>query len=390
MIEAVAENLEQLKNPVKSAEIVGLRYVNDSAPGIVRQRSGKGFAYRDARGRGISDEATLKRIRSLAIPPAWTEVWICPDANGHLQATGRDQRGRKQFRYHSRWREIRDETKYARMILFAKSLPAIRARVARDIGRPGLRREKVLATVVRLLEVSLIRVGNDEYAKANESFGLTTMRDRHVAVNGHTMRFHFRGKSGKWHNMDVHDPHLARIVKRCQDLPGQELFQFVNESGDVRDIRSDDVNSYLREISGQDFTAKDFRTWAGTVLAALALSEFTKRDTKAQEKKNIMAAIESVALRLGNTPAVCRKCYVHPHVVDAYLEGTLLETLKRRAKKELRGGLNRDETAVLRLLQRRFTLEEKLSKSIRCESRARGSASRHPKNSSRVAPGWRS
>jgi DNA topoisomerase I len=372
MIEAAAEHLEELNDPAKSAATAGLKYVNDGAPGITRRAAGKGFRYQDAKGRTVSDQMTLRRIRSLAIPPAWTEVWICPDPDGHLQATGRDQRRRKQFRYHPRWREIRDETKYARMILFAKALPGIRARVARDIARSGLSREKVLATVVRLLEVSLIRVGNDEYARTNDSFGLTTMRDKHVAVNGHTMRFHFRGKSGKWHDMDIRDPHLAKIVKRCQDLPGQELFQFLDASGQRRDIRSDDVNAYLREISGQDFTAKDFRTWAGTVLAALALSEFTKCDTKAQAKKNVVAAIESVAKRLGNTPAVCRKCYVHPHVFDSYLDGTLMGTLKQRARKELAGGLRGDEAAVLRLLERRLTLEEKLSKSLRKEARQRG------------------
>jgi Topoisomerase IB len=365
------EAVETLKDPVKSAEAVGLRYVTDATPGIARERSGKGFRFKDSKGRVVADETTLKRIRSLVIPPAWKDVWICSDPNGHLQATGRDERGRKQFRYHSRWREIRDETKYARMVLFAKALPSMRQRVERDLSLPGLPREKVLATIVRLLETSLIRVGNDEYARNNDSFGLTTMRDRHVEVNGSKVQFRFRGKSGKWHNLDVRDKCLATIVKRCQDLPGQELFQFLDEQGVQRDVRSDDVNSYLREISGQDFTAKDFRTWAGTVLAAMALTELRKCDTKAQMKKNLVAAVESVASRLGNTPAVCRKCYIHPQIFDAYLDGTLLRTLKRRAQKELSSSarLRPEETSVLRLLERRLSLEEKLGAALKRETR---------------------
>lgn len=373
---AVPEAIEELQVPEKAAAAAGLRYVSDASPGISRERAGQGFRYRDGKGKVVNDAETFKRIKSLAIPPAWKDVWICADSNGHLQATGRDQRNRKQFRYHPRWREIRDETKYARMILFAKALPQLRKRVERDLAKPGLSREKVLATVVRLLEVSLIRVGNDEYARTNDSFGLTTMRDRHVDVTGPRVRFHFRGKSGKWHNLDIHDQRLARIVKRCQDLPGQELFQFIDEEGVQRDVRSEDVNAYLREISGQDFTAKDFRTWAGTVLAAIALKELKRFDTKAQAKRNMVAAIESVSQRLGNTPAVCRKCYVHPHVLDSYLEGTLLQTLKRRAANELSdslGRLTREEAAVLALLQRRLSLEEKLSASLSRERRNRTS-----------------
>jgi DNA topoisomerase I len=367
------EDVQELKQPEKSAELVGLHYVSDEKPGITRERSGKGFRYRDPQGKIVQDEATLKRITSLAIPPAWTEVWICADPNGHLQATGRDDRKRKQFRYHPRWREIRDETKYARMIVFAKKLPEIRKRVGRDMALPGLRREKVLATVVRLLEISLIRVGNDEYARANDSFGLTTMRDKHVDVNGSKVQFHFRGKSAQWHTVDIRDRRLAQIVKSCQDLPGQELFQFVDETGERRDVRSDDVNAYLREIGGEDFTAKDFRTWAGTVLAAMALREFRKFDTKAQAKKNIVAAIEAVAKRLGNTPAVCRKCYVHPHILDSYLDGSLVKTLKRRAERELSTALNdlrKEEAAVLGLLQQRLTLADKLSASLRHEKKS--------------------
>ena len=367
------EMVAALQDPEVSARVVGLRHVSDQTPGITRARSGKTFRYRDPNGKTVRDPETLRRIKSLVIPPAWTDVWICPNANGHLQATGRDDRRRKQFRYHPRWREIRDETKYARMIAFARALPAIRRRVRKDMALPGMPRNKVLATVVRLLEVSLIRVGNDEYARENDSFGLTTMRNKHVDVHGADLRFHFRGKAGKWHNVDIHDRHIAKIVERCQDLPGQELFQFVEDDGTRRDVRSEDVNDYLREISSRDFTAKDFRTWAGTVLAAMALSAFEKFETKAQAKKNVVAAIESVAKKLGNTPAVCKKCYIHPHVLDSYLEGTLIEALKQRVGKISKsiGGLPADEASVLRLLRHRLTIEEKLARSIKKETAAR-------------------
>lgn len=377
------EAVEAMQDPVVSAQAVGLRHVNDQNPGFHRQSSGKNFRYRDPEGSIVRDKQTLARIKSLAIPPAWTDVWICSNPNGHLQATGRDDRRRKQFRYHPRWREIRDETKYVRMISFARALPRIRRRVKKDMALNGLPRNKVLATVVRLLEVSLIRVGNDEYARENDSFGLTTMRNKHVDVNGSTLRFHFRGKSGKWHNVDIRDRHIAKIVERCQDLPGQELFQFVDDDGERRDVRSEDVNEYLREISDRDFTAKDFRTWAGTVLAAMALREFEKFDTKAEAKKNVVAAIESVAEKLGNTPAVCRKCYIHPHVLDSYTDGTLIETLKQRAEKQIAGslhGLPPEEAAVLGLLQQRLTLEEKLARSLKKEIAAR---SRRYKKASR-------
>ena len=346
---------------VGSARAAGLKYVTDTKPGLRRRRAGRGFRYVDAEGRPARDEATLRRIRALAIPPAWTEVWICPDPDGHLQATGRDDRGRKQYRYHPRWRAVRDETKYGRMIAFARALPALRAAVARDLARPGLPRRKVLATVVRLLETTLIRVGNDEYARANGSFGLTTLRDRHVAVDGRSVQFAFRGKSGIRHTVELEDPRLASIVRRCRDLPGQELFQYVDDDGQVRDVDSGDVNDYLREVTGQDFTAKDFRTWAGTVLAALALEEFEAVDSRAQAKKNVVRAIERVAERLGNTPSVCRKCYVHPAVLDAYLDGTLLETLKRRADAAMAdlGRLRPEEAAVLALLRRRLAREQR-------------------------------
>jgi len=294
------------------------------------------------------------------IPPAWTDVWISPEPEGHLQATGRDARGRKQYRYHPRWRAVRDETKYGRMLAFGRALPAIRARVLADLERPGLPREKVLAAVVRLLETTLIRVGNDEYARSNRSYGLTTLRDHHVAVSSRSVRFEFRGKSGVRHAIDLSDRRLARVVAQCRDLPGQELFAFRDEDGGVHDVRSDDVNEYLRSIAGAEFTAKDFRTWAGTVLAALALREFEQFDSQAQARKNLVRAIEHVAERLGNTPTVCRKCYVHPEVVNSYLDGTLLSTLGQLAGQTLRdeiGELKPEEAAVLGLLQQRLAHE---------------------------------
>lgn len=367
------EALAAIKDPVVSAKVVGLRHVSDEKPGIRRERNGKGFHYVDPNGKVVRDEETLGRIKSLAIPPAWTDVWICPGPIGHLQATGRDDRRRKQFRYHPRWREIRDETKYARMITFARALPKIRRQVKRDLALHGLPRNKVLATVVRLLEVSLIRVGNDEYARENNSYGLTTMRNKHVEVNGSKLRFHFRGKSGRCHDVGIHDARLARIVERCQDLPGQELFQFLDDDGERRDVRSEDVNDYLREISGRDFTAKDFRTWAGTVFAAVALRDFKEFDTNAEAKKNVVAAIELVAEKLGNTAAVCRKCYIHPHVLDSYLDGMLEETLRQGAGKVISRSLHRlpEEAAVLALLQQRLTLEEKLARAIKRETAVR-------------------
>jgi DNA topoisomerase-1 len=336
-------------------------------PGIRREKSSHAFRYRYPTGEIVHESEVLNRIKSLAIPPAWAYVWICPDPAGHLQATGRDDRKRKQHRYHARWREVRDETKYGRMIAFGKALPKIRKRVLRDLGLRGLTRNKVLAAVVRLLEVSLIRVGNEEYARDNESFGLTTMRNRHVDVNGSTVQFHFRGKAGKWHNVDIRDRRLAKIVKSCQELPGQELFQYVDDDEKRQDVKSTDVNDYLREISGRDFTAKDFRTWAGTVLGAMALREFERFESKAQAKKNIVQAIQNVAERLGNTPAVCRKCYVHPDVIDSYLDGTLVRTLRKRAEEQLATSLRTlspEEAAVLGLLQQRLAREEKKNRDL--------------------------
>lgn len=357
-----AELPETVKDPVAAARAAGLHYVSDDRPGIRRVRAGKGFRYVDIDGRAVRDPEVLARIRSLAIPPAWTEVWICPRPQGHLQATGRDARGRKQYRYHPGWRQTRDSTKYDRMIGFAQALPRIRRRTEKDLAGPGLPREKVLATVVRLLESTLIRVGNEEYARQNHSFGLTTLRDQHADISGSSVRFRFRGKSGIHHEVDVRDRRLARIVHRCQDLPGEELFQYVGEDGRPHFIDSADVNAYLREISGQDFTAKDFRTWAGTVLAARALQEFAAFDSQAQAKRNVVQAIESVAKRLGNTKAVCRKCYVHPAVIDAYLDGSLLETLQSRVRHELTdalGSLPPEEAVVLAFLQERLAREAK-------------------------------
>jgi DNA topoisomerase-1 len=344
-------------DPVESARAAGLRYVSDRRPGIRRERDGDGFRYLDKNGQPITDEADLRRIKALAIPPAWTDVWICPNPRGHLQATGRDAKGRKQYRYHPHWREVRDETKYDRMMAFGRALPQIRARVEADLARPGLPREKVLATVVRLLETTRMRVGNEEYARANHSYGLTTLRTRHASVHGTKVEFKFRGKSGVRHETEVTDRRLAQIVKRCQALAGQELFQYLDEEGQPQTIDSEDVNAYLREITGQDFTAKDFRTWAGTVLAAMALQAFESFDSATQAKKNVVQAIEHVAKRLGNTPSVCRKCYVHPAILDAYLDGTLADTLKQRAEQELAAALPdlpAEEAAVLALLQQRL------------------------------------
>ena len=354
-----------MKDPIQSAKAAGLRYISDTLPGIQRGLRGEEFFYTDPHGQEVTDPDTLERIKKLGIPPAYTDVWITTLANGHLQATGRDARGRKQYRYHPRWREVRDETKYGRMIAFGQALPKIRERVEHDLSRPGIPREKVLATVVRLLETTLIRVGNQEYARENKSFGLTTMRNRHVDIAGSTVQFHFRGKSGKTHTISVTDRRLARIVKRCRDIPGYELFQYLDHEGHHQTIDSSDVNDYLREITGQDFTAKDFRTWAGTVLAALALQEFEAFDGESQAKKNIVRAIETVSQRLGNTPSICRKCYVHPAVLDSYLDGTMLESLKQRTTEALTeslASLKPEEAAVMALLQERLEHEQQRQK----------------------------
>jgi DNA topoisomerase-1 len=365
---------------VSAAKEAGLRYVNDDVPGIERRVVGKGVSYRGPDGKTVKDAETLKRIKRLAIPPAWTEVWICAWANGHIQATGRDVRGRKQYRYHPDWSAVRDGAKFERTIAFGKALPRIRKRVARDLKRRGLDRTKVLAAVVRLLETTLVRVGNEEYARKNQSFGLTTMRDRHVRIGQGKLHFDFNGKSGKRHEIDLHDARLAEIVRRTQELPGQDLFQYVDDDGQPQKIGSADVNEYLREIAGEEFSAKDFRTWAGTVLAAMALREFEKSETKAQTKKNLVQAIETVARRLGNTPAVCRKCYIHPTVLESYLDGVTVKQVKEQAGRVLRSGnngdirpeLNADERAVLAFLQRKLpTTGERLAASIKAEKKKR-------------------
>ena len=375
-------------DPVESAKAAGLRYVSHDRPGIRRVKAGKAFKLVAPDGRAVRDEETLRRIKALVIPPAWTDVWICPDPRGHLQAVGRDQRGRKQYRYHPRFRAVRDENKYEKMIAFVHALPHIRRRVAHDLARPGLPREKVLAAVVRLLETTLIRVGNEEYAEQNKSFGLTTLQDRHAKVNGSKVRFRFRGKSGVPHDVELADPRLATIIRRSQELPGQELLQYVDDDGQVRDIGSGDVNDYLREITGQSFTAKDFRTWAGTVLAARALQEFKEIDSQARAKKNVVRAIEQVAAKLGNTRAVCRKCYVHPAVIDSYMDGSLLEHLSGEVRKMIKPlhQLEPEEAAVLVLLQRRLADEQKLQRrAIRARERGRAQRALRGKHAAAAA-----
>jgi DNA topoisomerase-1 len=398
-----------------AAETARLRYVVDWQPGISRRKDGKGFAYFGSDGKPVRDGDELRRIKALAIPPAWNDVWICRWANGHLQATGRDARGRKQYRYHARWREVRDENKYARMIGFAQALPRIRAQVEHDIGLPGLPRAKILATVVKLLESTFIRVGNEEYANNNKSFGLATLHNRHVKVTGPKIRFQFRGKSRVEHAISLEDRRLARIIKRCQDLPGYALFQYVDEEGTQVAIEAADVNAYLRDIAGSEFSTKDFRTWAGTVLAARALVRFTMPSSSAQTKRNIVKAIEGVAQALRNTKAVCRKCYIHPALINAYTDGSLLRFLSRgidhakRKKQKAPGngsradrepaarrersdcGLSQGEAALLRFLQqqqnstsrerpwwarrRQASLGDRLRRSIKAVSR-RGSSQR--------------
>ena len=366
-VHAVAKKIRKEKNKIAELKIVtdaeeaaaeaGLRYVSDDQPGYSRKRKGDEFEFFDMEGKPIRDEQRILRIKRLAIPPAWTDVWICPSPNCHIQATGRDARRRKQYRYHERWREVRDENKYDRMVLFGEALPKIRKRVDQDLSLPGLPRNKVLATVVQLLERTFIRVGNEEYARDNKSFGLTTMRDHHVEVKGSKMRFRFRGKSGIHHEVDVSDRRIAKIVSKLQDMPGQELFQYVDDEGEVGDVTSQDVNDYLREITNEEFTAKDFRTWAGTVMAAIALQAVGAFETKKQAKLNIKNAISAVSKMLGNTPAICRKCYVHPAVLETYLSGNAIEGLKQKTAEALEEkaiDLREGETAILKFLQGRL------------------------------------
>jgi DNA topoisomerase-1 len=310
-------------DPEDSARLAGLRYSSDDRPGITRRRAGRGFAYRDPEGRPVRDARTLARIRTLAVPPAWTDVWITTDPLGHLQATGRDARGRKQYRYHARWRARRDDDKFERILAFAALLPGIRRRVDRDLARRSLTRDKVLAAVVRLLELTLIRVGNDEYARLNRSFGLTTLKDRHATIRGSTVRFRFRGKSGREHEVDIRDRRLAGIVRRCRELPGQELFQYLDDDGRPQDVTSDDVNAYLRSVARADVTTRDFRIWAGTVLAYRELSVSAAARNGTPDRRAVVEAVRISAEALGNTPAVARRSYVHPAVLEAYLDGTI-------------------------------------------------------------------
>jgi DNA topoisomerase-1 len=343
---------EEFLDPQAAAKAARLHYVMDDELGIARKKAGSGFRYISPDGKNITDEAELERIGALRIPPAWTDVWISTYPNGHIQATGRDAKGRKQYRYHERWTDRRNLVKFSRMIAFGEALPALRDHIQQDLKQQGLPREKVLATIVELLDTTRIRIGNQEYAKANESYGLTTLRDKHVNVSGSTLRFHFRGKSGKEHEIDVKDKRLARIVQQAKDVPGKELFQYIAEDGSHHPIASNDVNAYLHEITGQDFTAKDFRTWGGTMLAILAFQECEPCETFTQAKKNVTATVKRVAEELGNTPAVCRKYYVHPLVVEAYTDGTLTKALESIKLPTSANGLRPEDRLVIEVLRK--------------------------------------
>jgi DNA topoisomerase-1 len=363
-----------------AAKAAGLRYTTDAMPGIRRVKRRNSFSFIAPDGSTIADRSEIARIKALAVPPAYTDVWISPLRNGHLQATGRDARGRKQYRYHKRWRAIRDETKFDRMIAFAKALPSIRTAVARDVAKAGMPREKVLATVVSLLEATAIRVGNEEYARDNDSYGLTTMQDQHADVRGATIRFHFRGKSGKVHEVTVKDKRLARIVKAGQGLPGQHLFEYVDDEGVARPVHSEDVNDYLREVAAGEFTAKDFRTWEATVGCALELAA-VRAEGKAEAKTAVTEAIKHVAERLGNTPAVCKKSYIHPGVIEEFLAHGALKLIERKARASAAHGLSGDEAAVVALVQRIMAQESRplgdvLAESVRAESAKRKKASK--------------
>lgn len=337
-------------DPRAVARAAKLRYVHDTQPGFRRERLGeKQFRILDQHGADVTDPEHLERVRKLAIPPAYEDVWICRFHNGHLQATGRDARGRKQYRYHARWREVRDEGKYGRMLMFGQVLPRIRAQVEHDLALHGLPRRRVLAAIVRLLEGTLVRVGNEEYARQNNSFGLTTLRHGHVRVKGAHLTFDFRGKHGIEHHIDLTDRRLARIVARCQELPGQHLFHYLGEDGSLHPVGSDDVNGYLHEVSGEEITAKDFRTWAATNLAAIALAGLERFDSKTKAKHAIVQAVENVAKKLGNTPAICRKCYIHPAIFNGYLDGSLAAGLRAHAEgmlSDTHSGLSAEEVAV--------------------------------------------
>lgn len=337
------------------AAAASLRYVTDARPGITRKHAGKGFTYLLPNGSKVTDEATLERIRALVIPPAWTDVWICPTANGHLQATGRDAKGRKQHRYHERWRAVRDENKYGRLTRFARALPAVRKQVAADLASRGMPERRILAMVVQLLETTYIRIGNEEYARSNGSYGLTTLTDDHVSIRGARIRFSFRGKSGKEHDIELNDPRLAKLVKKSRDLPGEELFQYVDDDGEPHPVDSAQVNAYIREIAGDEFTAKDFRTWAGTVLASRALElELAEGDGEPLTKAAIARAVKDVSGHLGNTPAVCRRCYIHPVVLDAFTDEDALEQWRAAKSKPRKvAGLSSEEVALLHFLEQK-------------------------------------
>lgn len=335
-----------------------LHYVTDVKPGITRKKQGKSFTYFDVKGKKITDAAIIKRINSLAIPPAYTRVWICPLSNGHMQATGMDARGRKQYRYHPAWRAEREANKFEHILFFGEHLPSIRKKIEKDMKLQGMQRNKIMATVVQLLEKTLIRIGNEEYAQKNHSYGLTTLQNKHVQVKGAAIRFKFMGKSGKQWDLSIHDRRIANAIKKCEEIPGHELFKYEDENGHVVDVTSADVNAYLKEITGEHFTAKDYRTWSATVLAALALREFEKLDSKAQIKKNIIRAIESVAKRLGNTPTICRKSYIHPEVISAYLDGDFIQMIEQEIQEEFRkkyAYLTAEEIMVLVFLHKRLS-----------------------------------
>jgi DNA topoisomerase I len=352
-----ASIIDTMVDPREAAESAGLHHVSDGRPGIRRKRAGAGFCYLLPTGARISDLSVLRRLRSIAAPPAWTDVWLCPSADGHIQATGRDARGRKQYRYHPAFRGMRENAKFDHLFVFAEVLPTLRARIAEHMAQRGLAREKVLATVAHLLETTLIRVGNDEYARQNKSYGLTTLKNRHVAIEGSEVRFRFIGKSGKQWSLKLRDRRVAKIIRACQELPGQDLLQYFDEGGALRAVTSSDVNSYLREISGRDVTAKDFRTWAGTVGAALALDELGTFKSTAEAKRNVRAAIARVSACLGNTPTICRKCYIHPEVLNAYLQGNLSFGVTPHLGSKPGAQLARlrpDESALIALLRARL------------------------------------
>ncbi|MBA4019330.1 MAG: DNA topoisomerase I [Pirellula sp.] len=337
---------------VAAAEAVSLRYTSDEEPGFQRLRRGKGFYFINPEGKVVRKASLLARFQALVLPPAWTDVWICTSASGHLQATGKDQRGRKQYRYHDRWRRVRDEAKFENLIEFAAALPKLRRRVTRDLAQRGMTRERVLAIIVRLLETTLIRVGNEEYARDNGSYGLTTMRDRHVNVRGDIARFQFRGKSGKTHDIELHDPRMARMLRKCQELPGRQLFEYRDEAGKIHRVTSTDVNDYLQEVTGEAFTAKDFRTWSGTLLALEVLARHPKQEQRTAVPKLIVEAVKQVAERLGNTPAVCRKSYIHPAILEAFADGALPYFGGHGSSRRSHSDLSTAERRLLRFLKR--------------------------------------